>query len=390
MNKEEAEVKLNSIITHVEKTGVPGDEVKKYYDNEYITSLDIGMNEADSYMRALKSTFNFYKKKLDKMGNRITFLCLGASQPTDYGLSKKFKETRKLWLSADTSVKKELVEKGTINPAGMPLHTADTTLIEGKIGSPITLEEEYSQNLFGIVKQDGKTFPAIVRVYGQKECNTKKVMYIWSSISADQTPGKNHPNYITLVSRELGMLPVPGSTRITIDEYKEIVEKEPEFVKITFDISDHARLDALEVMVQEAGNKMGHTFIKNAWITGYSMFSANGGATSELLVNTGDMTNLNAPIVADLRIPEHIELDVDPATTEELWLLVLPREKKPQDKRMKFEVLGMFVNTPGDRSKFKMNDSFLSDDGQEKLITGPSLPVSSEMETLYKHITEMK
>lgn len=389
MNKQEVETKLNNIITHVEKTGVPGEEVKDYYHTEYSSSIDMGMNEEDSYLRALISTVNYYRKKLDKMGNRITFLCLGASQPTDYGLSKKVKEIKKKWNSTDMSQadKSEMVEKGITNQMGTPLHTADTTFIESKIGFPIILDEEMSQNLIGVIKQEDKTFPAMIRIYGKKECEIKKIMYTWMSISADQIQNKHNPNYIMLASREMGMKVLPDTKRISIEEYKTIIS-DPEFVKITYDVLNDEAMNALDAMMQTT--KMGHVFLKNARLTGYSQFSSNAGTTSEITKNNiDDITGWKAPIIADLRISDHIDLDVDPATMEELWLLVLPRQKQPTDKRIKFDALGMYINTPVDRSSFKLDEDFIQDSDQDKLINGQMLPISKEMESLHQNLLQM-
>ena len=391
MNKQEVETKLQNIITHVEKTGVPGEEVKKYYEEEFKTSIDMGMTEEDGYLRSIISTVNYYRKKLDKMGNRITFLCLGVSQPTDYGLSKKVKEIKKAWSASDTTSadRTEMIEKGLVNHAGIPLHTPDTTFLKAKEGFPIVVDEEISQNMVGVVKQDDKIFPAIIRVYSKKECDTKKIMYQWTSISADQIQTKNNVGYISLVSRELGMMVIPNTSRITIDEYKDIVENDSEYKKIIYDMSNQDHVNALEAMSQIQNAKHGHVFLKNVRITGYTQFTSTYGTGSEITKNDiKAVTDWNAPIIADIRIPDNVELDVDPNTTEELWLLVLPKEKKQQDKRMKFEVLGMYTNTPLDRTKFKMSDGFLKDD-ENKLITSQSTPFSTEMESFHQKIIDM-
>lgn len=381
MDKTVIDQKKETLIEYVGSVGIPRQEVETYFGKEYRISSEMGMNDENSLTRALISTVNYYRKVLDKMGNRITFLCLGVSQPTDYGLGKKLKDLRFKWKSSDMSEieKSELIEKGIVNQNGIPLHTADTTYVEAKIGSPIILEDEYSQSLVGVVETDGKIFPALVKVYGKKECDIPKIMYTWCSISADQSQASK-PEYVILNSRELGMKVISGKpNRITLDEYKSIVEKE--FSKIIFDVSkpeDIARLDAM--IVAAGASKVGHVFLKNVIITPFSAF-AGLDASTEITSTNARIDVKGAPIIADMKVPSCVPLDVDTSSTDELWLLVLPRENKnPQSKRMRFDALGMYIQTPIKKEQYKANDEFFKQEDSAVLSSNVQPVVINSVE----------
>jgi len=360
MNADEFESRKIKLFDYAEKAGTDKEEVEKYLQNEYYVSIDLGMNEEDSRTRSLISTINYYRKYFDKIGNRVKFLCLGVSQPTDYGLSKKVKDVKKRWMDPNISTadKEDMIHKKIVSDRGIPLHTSETTLIEDKYGKPINIDDEVSQNLVGIVEdKDGKQFPSIIKVYGKSGCESKKPMFIWGTISGDQSNSKMYPGYIVLGTREPAMTIPKNSSRISLDEYKKLVEAN--FKDLIIDANNEAEFKRLESI-------KGHVFIKNSRILDYS-YTAYG--TTSGMKTAKSAFDIESPTIADLKIPNHLELNVDPATTQELWVTAFPRVMKLTDKLLSLDVLGLFVQNPMDRDKFKMKKNFMGNEEETKLIT---------------------
>jgi hypothetical protein len=361
MDADEFESRKVKLFEYAIKAGTDKEEVEKYLQKEYYVSIDLGMNEEDSRTRSLISTINYYRKYFDKIGNRAKFCCLGISQPTDYGLTKKVKDVKKRWMDPNitTAEKEDMIHKKVISDRGIPLHTSETTLIEDKFGKPINPDDEMSQNVVGVIEdKDGKRFPAIIKVYGKKGCEDKKPMFTWGTISGEQSNSKMYPGYIILNTREPAMTTPKGASRINLVEYKTLVETN--FKDLIVDMDDtEAALIRLE-------NMKGHVFLKNGRILDYSY---NTYGTSSSLRTAKSAFDIEAPTIADLKIPNHVELDVDPATKEEVWMMVLPRAQKVQDKLITLDVLSLFVENPMDKDKFKMKKNFMGEEEDTKLIT---------------------
>jgi hypothetical protein len=362
MELSEYDDKKNKLIEYIEKLGIDKDEVEKYIRKEIDESKGLGMTDMDSRTRALISAVNHYRKYLDKIGNRVKFLCLGVTQPTDYGLGGKVREIRKKWLdpSLRSDEKQDMIDKKIVNERGIPLHTSETTLFKDKEGTPINIDDEQQQQMIGVVTSDNGNFPAIVKVYGKTACNERKYQYQWCLISADQGVSKKYPTYISLNSRELLMKPLKNFPRITIKEYQEMVELF--FADIIVDMNDLATIQRLE----EPGT---HLFLKNGRMMNLNL-TPYGWMTE--LTSMKSIFDVSDPIIADIKIPSHLEMDVDPKRLDEMWLLVQPRERKLQDNRPKLDVLGMYVENPVDRSIHKINEGFMKEeDGNQSVSSGP-------------------
>lgn len=357
MEMQEYEDKKSKLVEYLEKVGIDASEVETYIKREIEISKGLDMTDMDSRTRALVSAVNYYRKYLDKIGNRIKFMCLGITQPTDYGLAGKVKDIKKRWndpiLSSDE--KQDMLDKKIVNERGIALHTSETTLIKDKEGTPINLDDEQQQQLIGIVCTSEGNFPAIVKVYGKNACMEKKFQYVWCLISGEQGASKKFPTYIVVNSRELMMKPVKGSLRISMKEYKGLIETF--FSNIIIDVDN-------DEDVKRLADTGSHLFLKNVRMMNLNNPTAYGWNTE--ISSMKSTFDVSAPIVADIKIPNHLELDIDPKRLDELWLLVQPRDKKAQDNRQKLDVLGMYVESPIDRSIHKIDEEFMRAKEEEK------------------------
>jgi hypothetical protein len=382
MEQTEFDERKIKLMDYVEKSGIDREEVEKHIQKEYLTSMEIGMNEGDSRRRSIVASINYYRKYIDKLGNRAKFLCLGASQPTDFGLSKKVTELRKRLKDPNLTQaeRDEMVFKKIITDKGIPLHTADTTSIEDKRGSPINVDDEMSQNLVGIIDDGGKLFPAIVKVYGKKGCEENKPMYTWGSISGEQSqsPNARYPGYIVLNTREPNMTVTKGASRIKMDEYKKFVQDNFSNAIMDLDDTDNT-LKKLEEIKS-------HVFIKNAKIIDYSFNTY--GIMSGIKAAKDELVQ-EAPVRAEMKVPGHLSLDVDPAGEYELWLLAVPRVKRPQDKLLQLDLLGMYVENPQDLSKYKMKGSgFIGSEEAKQAVGQQSSGPSVDKENLMRKLNQ--
>ena len=354
----------DKLYDYLSKAGLDNAEYEKYMESEYRASKELGMDEEDSKARAITSTANYYRRYLDKLGNRVKFLCLGFSRKTDYGLSKKVSEIRKEWSNSmmDDMKKQSMIDDGKISALGRPLHTKNTTNFVEKHGTEINMNEEVSQLMVGVVENsDGKTFPAIIRANGMKACNEKKVMYTWCLISGEQGSSSRYPRHAILNSRDLRMKEVNGSKRITMEEYLKILDTY--FKENTCDGNDKESLE--KINVTENGV---YLFMKNMRMMDYD-FSASGARTC--LTSQASVDEFTSPIVAEAMIGPQMDINVDPKIPDPMILLVQPFIKKDVDPRTRVDILGMFTDNPIERKHLVVADDFFAEDVERP--TRPSI-----------------
>ena len=356
-SREKLEQSKEKLFSELEDRGITREEVQEHLNKELQESKDIGMEDANGYRRALVATINHYRKYLDKLGNRVKFLCLGVSSPTDYGLSNKVRELKKRFNDPNirSLERDELVDSGKISMDGVPLHTKDTTFVEDKIGSPINLNEELRQTMYGLAEtKDGKVYKAIVQLFGKSACDAEKINYQWALVSGEQGKSKHFPDFIVLNTRDPLMRKAKDSSVISIEKYKELIQQ-----YFPNDIIDCSAPSPFQKLEEESIEGQTFAFLLNAKLLNYD-FSQYGATTS--ITSAASELDVTSSIYADVNIQSHIEITVDPKLSHETILMVNSRKKRPQDLRLKLDVLGMFTEHPMDPSQFKL-ESFTSSDG---------------------------
>lgn len=355
MNKEEYETKKKKLYEYFENAGIDVEEAERFFRKEFELSVSIGMGEHDSNVRSLIATMNYYRKYIDKLGNRVKFLCFGASQPTDFGLSRKVKETRTKFISSSTPdyEKDEMIINKIVDKRGVPLHTKDTTIFEEKHGYPINLDEETSQTLIGVIDDTNNNtkYPALIRIYGKEACDKPKEMFVWSWITGEQGKSDKYPGYIVINTRDPLISVQKGQTRISMEEYLKYLEEF--FSDITYDVEKGLEgLDGLK----------SHVFLKNGIFLSIDK-NTFGWETS--LIRAKDRYEAKAELLADVRLPQHATIDFDETLPEtNMYICALPRSKK-QNGRLILEAIGVFVNNPIDREKYEMKSDFMRSDEDE-------------------------
>jgi uncharacterized protein Smg (DUF494 family) len=362
MNEEEYNKKKEELFQKLSNAGIDKIEIENKLKEEESLSEKFGLENEQGKVRAFISTINFYRKYLDRLGHRIKFLCLGITSMTDYGLRSKMKEI--MSRASDITLSEEerdiMIDEGIIDSNGYPLHTKDTTLFEDKIGKPIDPDEETSQQMIGIIDNNGTYLPALIRVNSKKACQEKKIMYKWCLISGEQGSSKNYPSFVTINSRELLMKPLVDAERITMEEYNNLVEKT--FKDYIYDVNDIERLKKLE-------ENSTFAFFKNAALLNFEGNPLSTSIFSDDETMNLDNLNMGAQkyIVADAKISQAIDIDVDPNIPEKMWICVNVRKKKSTDLRLKIDIIGMYVENPIDRSKYEMNDDFMNENKIKEL-----------------------
>jgi hypothetical protein len=355
MNQEEYKTKKEKLFEYFQNAGIDVEEAEKFFKKEFEVSVSIGMSEHDSNVRSLISTMNYYRKYIDKLGNRVKFLCLGASQPTDFGLNKKIKEIRTKFISASTPdyEKDEMIENKVVDKRGVPLHTADTSIFEEKHGHPINIDEEMSQTLIGIIEDttNNTKYPALIRIYGKEACDKHKEMFVWSWITGEQGKSDKYPGYIVINTRDPLISVQKGQTRISFEDYEKYIT---EFFKsITYDVENGVdNLDDIKT----------HVFLRNGMFLSMDK-NTFGWETS--LIKRKDRYEAKADISADVRLPQNATIDFDETLPDTvMYICALPRYKK-QNGRLILEAIGVFVNNPIDRGKYEMKSDFMLSDEDE-------------------------
>lgn len=351
MNATEYNEKLEKTIIHLEKVGIEREEVNMYAHDQLCQSRELGMSEEDAHKRTLASTTAYYRKYIDKLGNRMKFLCLGMSAPTDFGLKVKVGTIKKAYMTGTSATKDQLIMEKKVNKYGVPLHTAETTFFEDRIGLPINLEDEMTQNLFGIIEaSDGKCHPTVIRVAGKTACMEKKEMYVWSLITGEQSKNKQYPEFLCFNTREPMMKPIKDATRIDLESYTAIVQSI--FGGLIIDVGTEK-----DKIVKGTGLCV----LKNVH---FNKFSAGQYGTNSTIVAESDMFDITINPLADVIIPTVIPLDVDPDNSPGLWCFATIKPKKDTDRRPRLEILGMYVQNPVDVSQFTANhDEVLAEMG---------------------------
>jgi hypothetical protein len=170
----------------------------------------------------------------------------------------------------------------------------------------------------------------------------KKFLNQWSLVSADV---KVKENGVSLTSRELLMKPITKE-RISNEEYLKIVNDL--FKK---DIVDVEKIKTGEEVIEEQGTR----FFKNGAFLNFNFFS---GTTSTELIAKSDLLEFKATIIADVKIPDVVDIDMDPKIEQEIWFLGNIR-KVSENERYKIIVYGLFTNKPIDVSKFKIDEGLI-------------------------------
>jgi hypothetical protein len=357
MNEELYKQKKEELVQKLEKAGIDREEIEKKIKEEDGLSKMFGLPDEQGKVRALVATINFYRKYLDRLGHRIKFICLGITSMTDYGVRNKMKEIKNKFYDVGTSEEEKdmMIDEGIVDENGNPLHTKDTTLFEDKIGNPIDPDEETSQQMIGIIDNNGTYLPALVRVNTKKACLEKKIMYKWCLISGEQGSSKNYPTFVTINSRELLMKPLVDAKRLSFEEYTNLVENA--FSKYVYDLKDINS-------IKDLGENSTFAFFKNA-----SMLNFEGNPLStSIFCNDGvlDLSNLDMGnqkyLVADGKVSQAIDIDVDPNLPDNMWICVNIRKKKVTDLRLKVDIIGMYVENPVDRTKYEINESFMKEE----------------------------
>lgn len=345
MEKEELEQKKNELINKIVEAGIDREEIDEYFKKEFSESLNFQMNEKDSLKRALISTNNYYRKYLDKLGNRIKFCAIGITMVSDYGISFKVKEIqRKLQSELTTKFdKEEMIRKGVVDKYYNILYTKELTPITDKHGKIVNLDDELSQKLYGVVELEDKTIkPVILSVFGKKACLERKFVNQWCLVSADV---KNKENGVVLSSRELLMKPV-SKEKISYEEYINIIN-----TCFYNDVVDIEKIKTGEIEFKESGIKI----FKNGAFLNFNFFS---GTTSTELIAKSDIMEFKADIIADVKIPDVVTLDIDAKIEQDLWFI--GNIRKLENERYKIIVFGIFTNKPVDMSKFKIDDGLIN------------------------------
>jgi hypothetical protein len=354
MNDETYNQKKEELVQKLEKAGIDKEEIESKIKEENELSKQFGLPEEQGKVRALISTINFYRKYLDRLGHRIKFLCLGITSMTDYGVRNKMKDIKNKFYDIGMSEEEKdlMIEEGIVDDNGIPLHTKDTTLFEDKIGRPIDPDEETSQQMIGVIDNNGTYLPALVRVNTKKACLENKIMYKWCLISGEQGSSKNYPTFVTINSRELLMKPLVDAKRISFEEYSNIVDNV--FSKYVYDLKNRDSL-------KDLGETSTFAFFKNS-----SMLNFEGNPLStSIFCHDGvmDLSNLDMGnqkyLVADGKVSQAIDIDVDPNLGDNMWVCVNVRKKKVTDLRLKVDIIGMYVENPIDRSKYKISEKFM-------------------------------
>jgi hypothetical protein len=354
MNEEFYKEKKDELKKKLEIAGIDSEEIDNKIKEEEELSNKFGLEPQQGKVRALVSTINYYRKYLDRLGHRIKFLCFGITSMTDYGLRNKMKEIKNRFndITLSDEEKEIMIEDGIVDSNGNPLHTKDTTLFENKIGNLIDPDEETSQQMIGVIDNNGTLLPCIVRVNGKKACLEKKIMYKWCLISGEQGTSKNYPTFVTINSRELLMKPIVDAKRITFNEYNTIVENN--FKDYIYDLKNQEK-------IKELGENSTFAFFKNSAILN---FEGNPLSTSIFChEDVMDLSNMNMGsqkyFVADGKVSNAIDIDVDPNIPENMWIVVNIRKKKLTDIRLKVDIIGMYVENPVDRTKYQIDEKFM-------------------------------
>jgi hypothetical protein len=337
----------NKLYEYLDKSGIDKEEIDNYFKNEYKVSLDIGLSHDDSNKRALISTTNHYRKYLEKLGNRIKFLCIGISNATDYGISKYLIEVNKKWNDiSNLQFRESMISEKIVDEKGRPLHTKDTTLFENQIGTVINKDEMIQQTLYGFIEYQNQHYASSIKLYGKKVCEEKKEMFKWCLLSAEQSASKAHPNWMTFNSKELNMKPIKDLPRISMEDYLYLVNKLYSDIIIDLDEPDQK--------IKLEDEKTTLVLLKNARLTGYVV---NNGIVRSGLISKIDFNDVTAQEVANLTFSKDIEINVDANWEEDIWIFGQVRKKKPTDLKRWVDVFGMYVEHPIDRDKFRISMS---------------------------------
>ena len=345
MELNEVYEKKDELMKKLVEAGIEEKEVVEYFEKELKESLNFKMEEKDAMVRALVSTNNYYRKYLDKLGNRIKFCALGITMVSDYGIGFKVKEIQRRLNNENTTKidKEEMVRNGVIDKYYNVLYTPELTPITDKHGKVVNIDDELTQKMYGVVELEDKTVkPVVLSIFGKKACMEKKFLNQWSLVSADV---KVKENGVSLTSRELLMKPITKE-RISNEEYLKIVNDL--FKK---DIVDVEKIKTGEEVIEEQGTR----FFKNGAFLNFNFFS---GTTSTELIAKSDLLEFKATIIADVKIPDVVDIDMDPKIEQEIWFLGNIR-KVSENERYKIIVYGLFTNKPIDVSKFKIDEGLI-------------------------------
>lgn len=347
MNEVEYNTKKEKLFQYFDTAGIDKTEAEAFLKKEYDISIKIGMSDIDSKARSLISTMNYYRKYLDKIGNRAKFICLGVSPATDYGLSKKLRDIKAKYTSSTEPEKNQMVMDKIVDKRGVPLHNKNTTIFEEKWGYPIVIDEETSQMLVGVIEDStGAKYPALVRLYGKEVCNEQKPMYVWGWITGEQTKSEKYPGYVSITTRD-PMFKVPaGQSRIDFDTYESYINQY--FAPIIQDVNT--------TDLSPLADTKGHVFIKNAI---FLSMDKNSFGFETCLIKKSDQLENKPPVIADVRIPNYIVRDFDQTLEEtKMYVCAVPRGRK-QNGRLILEAIGVYVNNPQDPGKFKIDENFM-------------------------------
>jgi len=368
MDEVEYNTKKGKLFQYFDTAGIDKEEAEKFLKDEYDVSIKIGMSEMDSKARSLVSTMNYYRKYLDKIGNRAKFICLGVTQATDYGLSKKVRDIRSRYTMSSEHLKQQMVEEKLVNKNGVPLHGKNTTIFQEKWGYPIVIDEETSQMLVGVI-EDTETsvrYPALIRLYGKEVCNQEKPMYTWGWITGEQTKSDKHPGYIMVTTRDPMFKIQSGQTRIDFDTYESYMNQY--FSNIIKDVSTED--------ISDLADTKGHIFIKNA--TFLSM-DKNSFGWETCLIKKDDQLEVKPEVIADVRISNYIPRDFDEKLPEtKMYVCAVPRGRK-QNGRLILEAIGIYVNNPQDMEKYKIEETFMlsEEDEVKSMVAAQQVPTQS-------------
>jgi hypothetical protein len=388
MIRMEYEERKQKLFEYLGTLGIEDSEIQTQLDKEIEISKRMGMDDDSSSKRALVATINYYRKYLDKIGNRIHFICIGMSSPTDYGLRKKMMQVEKLYNDMGTTQneREKMVELGLCTVHGMPLHHPkisfslgdfpETTLFEDLYGQPIDINESISQELFGIVRSGDKHIPAVIRINGKMACDEQKYMYRWCAISAEQKDSARYAGYAFLTTRELMMKPLKAANdRVTYEELTALIS-----LAYSNNILDCNDDDVSEKMMQDKPM----VILKNVQMTPYT-FQQMGTTTH--IYPSKNMMELNGKVIlADARISKEIVIDVDPNSWEEKYLCVRFRPMRPNDLRLKCDIYGMYVENPQDKSMFAIDEDFLKSPEEQAILIQNKPTKNVEIKDFFKEI----
>jgi len=349
MEQQARKEKYEKMVSRLDEKGVPRKEIDDHFAKEVAFSKGIGMGDDEGQTRALIATVNFYRKVLERLSERIKFMCFGYTQATDYGLKRSFETMKKVFKDGTFEERDALINKGLMNERGMMLHTAETTFFEEKIGTVINIDDEISQQMYGIIESEGKNYPAMIRLNGKSACDQKKPVYQWLSISGDQGSSKTLPGWLVINTRNPGIRlfreDIP--TRVDLPTIRGYINECMQGYQLDLD-TDYDRL------IHEA-NKGKFFVLNGAKITHFEVtqYSPIVELTSSKATDDADIDRKSS---IEGSLPSSWEPEEPTDLTTDQIIFVTPREKKPNDKKHKVNVLGIYIENPAKRNTVDFAD----------------------------------